>query len=260
MNRYENMGPFKPVSLKGNAVINGVPTFIDKLPLTKGGIAGEDIEFGVVVSINPADNRRAFVVGCPDGNIVQGIAMYNPTIGRADPGMNNKYFAGRPMTIQTMGLIDISVYDTAYDAPMEGSTVWFNNKTGQLAFNDGTDISSNEYTKLNAFIYESLDPNGGKVWIGLPLVSTQIRESVTAAATPTAIPAAGAVTSGTAITLATTTNNAVIYYTLDGETPTMESEVYDGPIELTAAATIRAIAIADGYDPSSVLTAAYTIA
>ena len=42
MNRYENMGPFKPVSLKGGARINAVPTFVHQLPLTLGGIAGED--------------------------------------------------------------------------------------------------------------------------------------------------------------------------------------------------------------------------
>ena len=39
-----NMGPFAPVSLKGNAFVHGVPMFVDKLPLTLGGIAGEDVK------------------------------------------------------------------------------------------------------------------------------------------------------------------------------------------------------------------------
>lgn len=258
MNRYENMGPFNLVSLKGNAQINGVPTFIKQLPLTIGGIAGEDVPMGVVVSVNPAD-RRKFVKGIPSGNVVKGIAMYNPVISRADPGMNEYYFAGRPMTAQTMGLIDISVYDTAQEAPMEGSTVWANNTSGLLAFNDGTDISSSGYTKLNAFVYETLDPNGAKIWINLPLVVTQTRETTTAAATPVANPAAGAVDAGTEVALTSTTKDAKIYYTIDGSTPTMQSTLYSAPIVISAAVTIKAIAVADGYDPSAVLTAAYTL-
>lgn len=253
-----NMGPFAPVSLKGNAPVNGVPTFVDKLPLTIGGIAGEDIHFGRVVSINPTD-RRKFVEGIPTGNIVKGISALNPSIMRADPGMNDHYFAGRPFTAFTMGLIDIYEYDTAYGAPMEGSTVWARNSDGVLAFNDGTDISANGYTKLNAFVYESIDPNGGKVWFGLPLVTEQTRETVAKAATPTAEPAAGAVDSGTEVTLTSATNNATIRYTLDGSTPTEKSAIYTGPIAITAAVTIKAIAIADGYDPSATLTAAYTL-
>lgn len=260
MDRWENMGPFNPVSLKGNAQINGVPTFIKELPLTIGGIAGEDVKFGRVVSIVPGTNRRKFVMGKKTGGIVKGISMYNPVIGRADPGMNDYYFAGRPMTAQTMGLIDINEYDTSKDAPMEGSTVWFRDADGVLAFNDGTDISASGYTKLDgAFVYESLDPNGAKLWISIPLVATQTRETSTATATPTATPAAGAVDSGTEVILASTTPDAKIFYTIDGTTPTMSSTLYEGPITITAAVTIKAIAVAEGHDPSAVLTAAYTL-
>lgn len=260
MDTWQNMGPFNPVSLKGNAPINGVPTFVKQLPLTIGGIAGEDVHFGRVVSIVPGTNRRQFVEGVKSGGIIKGIAMYNPVIGRADPGMHDYYFAGRPMTAQTMGLIDIAEYDTTQDAPMEGSTVWCRNADGVLAFNDGTDISASGYTKLNAFVYETLDPNGAKLWIDIPLVTTQTRESTSTAATPTATPAAGAVAAGTEVTLASTDPNAKIYYTTDGTTtPDMSSEVYDGPIAITAAVTIKAIAVVDGKDPSAVLTAAYTI-
>ena len=48
---YGNMGPFDPASFKGKAQINGVPMFVDKLPLTQGGIAGDNLYFGRVVSI-----------------------------------------------------------------------------------------------------------------------------------------------------------------------------------------------------------------
>lgn len=260
---FSNMGPFSPVSLKGNAKITGVPVFVDKLPLTIGGIAGENVHFGRVVSIDPTTNRRQFVEGCPSGNIIKGIAMLDPTIMRVDPGMNDYYFQGRPMTATTVGIIEIREYDTSKNAPMEGSTVWCRNSDGLLAFNDGTDISASGYTKLNAWVYETLDPNGAKVAFGLPSFTvSQTRESVTQVATPTASPAAGEVTSGTKVTLATTTDGATILYTLDGTTPDMSSDVFDpnNPIVITAGVTVKAIAVCEGDDPSSVLTAAYTVA
>lgn len=260
---FSNMGPFSPVSLKGNAKVTGVPVFVDKLPLTIGGIAGKNVHFGRVVSIDPTSNRRQFVEGCPAGNVIKGIAMLDPTIMRVDPGMNDLYFEGRPMTATTVGIIEIREYDTTQSAPMEGSTVWANNKNGLIAFNDGTDISTSGYTRLNAWVYEILDPNGAKVAFGLPSFTTsQTRESVTRVATPTSSPAEGSVASGTEVTLTTTTEGATILYTLDGSTPDMSSDVFDvnKPIIITASVTVKAIAIAEGYDPSAVLTAAYTIA
>lgn len=259
MNYYGNMGPFDPVSFKGNANVNGVPVFVDKLPLTIGGIAGEDVKFGRVVSINPL-NRREFVMGIKSGYVVKGISMMDPTIMRADPAQQDYYFAGRPMTATTLGILDIHEYDLTQSAPLEGSTVWCREADGVLAFNDGTDLSSSGYTRLNAFVYESLDPNGAKVFFNLPLVSTQVRETSSAAGAPTATPAAGAVSSGTTVTLASTTAGAKIFYTTDGTAPDMSSSIYTGPITITAAVTIKAIAVAEGSDPSTTLTAAYTIA
>lgn len=262
MEYYGNMGPFDPVSFKGNADITGVPVFVDKLPLTIGGIAGENVLFGRVVSINPS-NRREFKMGTGDGRIIKGIAMLDPTIMRADPAQQKYYFTGRPMTVTTMGIIEIREYDTTKKAPMEGSTVWCRNTDGMLAFNDGTDISASGYTKLNAYVYETLDPNGAKVAFGLPSFTvSQTRESVTQAATPSASPAAGEVASGTEVALSTTTAGAVIHYTIDGSTPDETSPVFkaDNPIVITAGVTIKAIALAEGYDPSAVLTAAYTVA
>lgn len=256
--QFGNMGPFSPAAFTGSAQINGVPMFVDKLPLTQGGIAGDDLYFGRVVSINPT-NRREFVPGCPSGNIIKGIVLMDPTILRADPAQQKYYFTGRPATIATVGIVDILEYDTTKSAPLEGSTVWARNEDGVLAFNDGTDISSSGYTKLNAYVYESLDPNGAKVAFGLPgIIPTQTRETSVAATTPTASPEAGAVASGTQVTL-TSDAGAKILYTLDGTDPTMASAVYTGPITITAAVTIKAMALVDGKDPSSVLTAAYTI-
>lgn len=258
-----NMGPFKPVSLKGNAFVNGVPMFVHKLPLTIGGIAGDDVPMGRVCSIDPAD-RRKFVPGIPSGNVVKGISMLDPAMMMLDPGQEKDgityYFTGRPMTLTTLGILDILEYDTAQDAPFEGATVWCRNSDGVIAFNDGTDISASGYTKLNAFVYETLDPNGAKVFFNLPFVAPTAAETLTQCDTPAADPVAGAVDAGTQVTLSCATPNAKILYTIDGTTPSMASTVYDGtPIVISAAVTIKAIAIAEGFNPSAILTAAYTL-
>ncbi len=79
------------------------------------------------------------------------------------------------------------------------------------------------------------------------------------AATPTFSPGAGAVTSGTAVSITDSTNGATIYYTTDGSAPTTASSKYTTAIPVTAAATINAIATASGYTQSAVGSAAYTI-
>jgi hypothetical protein len=81
------------------------------------------------------------------------------------------------------------------------------------------------------------------------------------AAKPAANPAAGAVDSGTAITLTTATPGAEIYYTVNGDAPTAASTKYGDSSKptITAAATIKAIAVKDGMTNSDVLEAAYTV-
>jgi len=79
-------------------------------------------------------------------------------------------------------------------------------------------------------------------------------------ATPTATPGASTVTSGTTVTLATTTEGASIYYTTDGSAPTASSTKYASPIAITSAVTIKAIGVKDGMNNSAELTAAYFIA
>ena len=82
-------------------------------------------------------------------------------------------------------------------------------------------------------------------------------------AAPQADPQAGAVVSGTQVTLSCTTDGATIYYTLNGDEPTTSSTQYTGPISLAAyevgsEVTLKAIAVKDGVT-SEVHTIRYNI-
>lgn len=79
------------------------------------------------------------------------------------------------------------------------------------------------------------------------------------AAKPTATPPAGAVSSGTSVSLTSETPEAVIRYTTDGEDPTETSEVFSEAIQITEETTIKAIATAEGFSASEMLEAHYTL-
>ena len=64
---------------------------------------------------------------------------------------------------------------------------------------------------------------------------------------------------GVKVTMATTTEGAVIYYTTDGTLPTKESTEYSEAVEFTKDATVKAIAIKEGIENSPVSVATVSI-
>lgn len=90
------------------------------------------------------------------------------------------------------------------------------------------------------------------------------------AAAPVISPGPGTYQRSVSVTLSDTTPGAVIHYTTDGTPPTSSSPVYNPPtgrgrkkggtvIKLTVSATVKAIAIATGYNDSPVSQASYTV-
>jgi len=82
-------------------------------------------------------------------------------------------------------------------------------------------------------------------------------------AAPVFSPAAGGVASGSMISLSDADPKAAIYYTTNGSPATTASTLYTGPISITAAETINAVAVntnaATNYVQSSDTLAAYTL-
>ena len=77
-------------------------------------------------------------------------------------------------------------------------------------------------------------------------------------AAPTFTPKAGTYTGEQKVAISTTTDGATIYYTIDGTTPTNESETYSTPLTISEKTTVKAIAYKDGKS-SDVAEAVYTI-
>jgi hypothetical protein len=77
--------------------------------------------------------------------------------------------------------------------------------------------------------------------------------------TPTFSVVPGLVVSGTTVEISTETEDATIFYTLDGTEPDINSTQYTEPIALTEDVTIKAIAAKENYYNSAVASAAYTV-
>lgn len=60
------------------------------------------------------------------------------------------------------------------------------------------------------------------------------------------------------VTLSCETEDASIYYTLDGSTPTAESTLYSAPFQVSETTTVKAIAIKEGLSNSSVASATFS--
>jgi alpha-L-arabinofuranosidase len=72
--------------------------------------------------------------------------------------------------------------------------------------------------------------------------------------------AAGTYSTAQKVSIAGKTSGSVVYYTTNGTTPTTSSTKYTGAITVSGTETLKAIAVAPGMGPSTVTSAAYTIA
>lgn len=76
---------------------------------------------------------------------------------------------------------------------------------------------------------------------------------------PTFSVRAGNVQAGTTVRLKSSTHYAVIYYTTNGWTPTVNSKRYTGPIKIEHSVELQAIAIAPNATRSLIASAKYTV-
>jgi hypothetical protein len=86
---------------------------------------------------------------------------------------------------------------------------------------------------------------------------TQIAEGVSVEA-PEFSPTAGEYAAAQSVTITSDTVGAKIYYTLDGTTPSVASNLYESAVTVALYTTLKAIAIRDGFDDSTVTSGYYS--
>ena len=80
-------------------------------------------------------------------------------------------------------------------------------------------------------------------------------DQATVTATPNILPIGGTYLVEQTVTISSSTPDSTIYYTLDGSMPTSSSMVYSGEFTVNSTTEIRAIAMSEGRDDSSVAVA-----
>ena len=92
------------------------------------------------------------------------------------------------------------------------------------------------------------------------MVVTYSVGEATTAAVPVITPNGGDVAAGTEVSIASSTENATIYYTLDNTDPSAENgNVYSTPIVINESCTLKAIATAEGLGASGIATAEFNV-
>jgi sugar lactone lactonase YvrE len=78
-------------------------------------------------------------------------------------------------------------------------------------------------------------------------------------ATPMLSISGGVYNNAQTVSISESAPGATIYYTLNGTAPTASSLKYTGPLTINNSVTLNAVAISPGYNPSTVVSATYTL-
>ncbi len=168
--------------------------------------------------------------------VTAGSAAATPTFSPA---------AGTFTSVQTVTISDATPGATIYYTT-DGTTP----TTTSTKYTGSISVSTSETIKAVAVVsgLSNSAVASGAYTLNLPLAQT-----------PVISVAAGTYTSIQTVKITDATLGAKIYYTIDGSTPTASSTLYKTPLSVSTSETLNAVAIATGYAPSVIATAAYTI-
>ncbi|MBO4721576.1 MAG: DNA/RNA non-specific endonuclease [Muribaculaceae bacterium] len=137
-------------------------------------------------------------------------------------------------------------------------TISFSGDNAQIIANDGTDnrwIREYDATDGADFrTYKTSTTNGNPI----QLYKEDDGSSMASVSAPTFFPNGGVITGPTQVIINCATENASIYYTIDGSIPTSSSTLYSEAITISATTTFKALAVKDGII-SDVTTVSFTL-
>jgi N-acetylneuraminic acid mutarotase len=253
------------LSLTGGSYLSGGPLVISngmataKIYYTTDGTyptAGSNLYTG---PINLSSSETVSAIAMAPGYINSGVASASYLFPPQPATPVFSLPSGTYDTVQTVSLSESALY-ASIEYTTDGSAP--GSATTQ-SYTEPIVVSSSETINAVGFV------SGDIVTRGIANIDlNHLTSSVASAtytlnlpttATPTFSVPAGTYTSPQTVSIGDSTTGAIIYYTLDGTTPTTKSPLYAGPISVSTTETIQAIATGKGYAQSAVATATYTI-
>ena len=224
---------------------------IDEDASTIGENTLAEVSTSGVVTIVADANEASTIVVKASGTATSSYnkpadATYTLTVNKAIDGVGTPEFSQEAGSYYYNTKVEITsvnagaiYYTTNGDIPSKSSTL-YNATTGVLITGDMT---------LKAIGYDGETASD---------VAT-IVYTLKAPEAPTFSVTGGEVKAGTTVTLTAGEGGSVVVYTTDGSVPTIDSDIYDGPIAVNTAMTIKAATVDDGDNLSAVATASFTI-
>jgi hypothetical protein len=174
------------------------------------------------------------------------------------------------LSLEELGLTDANKYVVFKDVAIsnvannQSFTITDADENTVAGYNQFYNTTSTFYTPLvlpengssSADIYGFV----GRKSNTLQISPIKIDINIVTVGTPTFSVAAGLVDSDTSVTIASSTEGATIYYTVDGTEPTTASTKYTEPVVISKSTTIKAIAVKEGCDNSEVGSVSYYVA
>ncbi len=237
-----------------------------------------DIDFGllveknVTITINELLTANSTTNFDPDyKQFSDWIELYNDTNSTFDIGgyyLSNdignleKWYIPEGTSISAKGYLlvwadkeddNLSALHTNFKLSQKGGTVVISNR-------DGIMIDSITYPKQKPDISCGKDSNTGiNYMIPSPNHSNYIASSVLSLSTEPSFSLSSGFYNGGALLTLSQPNGAVIFYTLDGSTPTFSSTIYNAPIDINQTMVIRARALEPQKFFSPVVNRTYLI-
>ena len=199
----------------------------------------------------------------------EGADIYYTTDGKEPTAASAKYTAAFPVTSGTTvkaiavktGYENSSVATQTYTATLTAPKIEIDN-SGNVSITsaEGADMyytTDGKEPTAASTKYTAAFPVTSGTTVKAIAVKTGYENSSVATQTYTAVLAAPSIKIKDSELTITAAEGAVIRYTLDGTIPTLASTVYETPVELTKAVTVKAIAEKSGYTSSDVATDSY---
>lgn len=193
------------------------------------------------------------------GDIFSAVAADNAYQGRDGRGV-------KLGTSSKAGSMVFTLAQSMKVTSIKFTAMWYKDGEQSITVNeqDFTALTSSmtEYTVTldgSAITEISISTPAKRAYIGTLTIVTEGGSVTQTVATPTFSPEGGVFTEAQDVTINCSTSGATIYYTTDGSNPTTSSNVYSSAISVEETTTIKAIAVKDGMNNSSVAEATYTI-
>ncbi len=220
------------------------------------------------------DSRTVVLTSATDG------AEIRYTLDGSEPDANSTLYEG-PLALTVNTTVNAIAYRQGYNpseittyafvvADHTCATPQFNREGNTLTISSTTEGATIYYTTdgstpdLNSFWGEGdvTIPLDGNMTIKAIAVREDLFNSAVGTYTSNDFQVAGVTFTyeGLRLHMSTTTEGATIYYTTNGSVPTVDSEIYEQPIELTADCVVRAIAVREGWTASAATTYNFSLA